>query len=348
MRILADFHHADLFESHLLIADRFGWDVWRPIGMEWFTEDIWQFEREWHGDAVARQYLSLWDTDVESSEVPGVFYRQDGTHPGRTFRMITLAAAREMEWDAVLSSVPANDPGLWKFAREVGARFGVHLGNEGQQSRWDLADFAWVSTALPYRPPVKSVTYRQPFSLEDFRHEWPPSGRATVASFVQCFPENVVPYGEYLDLARTAPDLTFQVYGAYGSHPLDEFACGNLETTPAVADAMRAARTIWHSKSWSDGYGHVIHNAFAVGRPVVGRAGYYRGKMAEPLWVEGVTSFDIDRRSQAEVVALLRRLRDDDEYHRQISLNAALRFREVVDFDGEADEIRRLMEDVCS
>lgn len=347
MRILADFHHADLFESHLLIADRFGWEVWRPIGMEWFHEDIWQFEREWHGDAVARQYLQEWDTDLPSS-VPGVSYRDDRTHPGRVFRMVTLEAARSMEWDAVLSSVPANDPGLWRFAREVGARFGIHIGNEGQQSRWDLADFAWVSSALPYKPPVPSVTYHQPFSLEDFRFEWPPAFPWDVSSFVQCFPENREPYAEFLRLARMAPDLSWNVYGAYGSHPLDEFARGNLETTPDVAQAMRGSRVIWHSKSWSDGYGHVIHNAFAVGRPVVGRASYYRGKMAEPLWVEGVTSFDIDRRSPDEIVALLRRLRDDDDYHRFISTNAAVRFREVVDFDGEAEEIRNLTEGVCS
>lgn len=343
MRLLIDFHHADLYESHLLIAERFGWEVFRPIGMEWFDEGYWNFEREWHGDAVAKQYLSPWDGDIP---VGGEWLREDKTHPGRVFRMVTLEQFRAMEWDAVISSLPSNDVGMWTLAKEVGAAFGVHIGNEGQQSRWDLAAFGWVSSILPYRPPCPIVTYHQPFSLEDFRHEWPPAVRNSVASFVQCFPENKVPYAEFLDLARQAPDLRFQVFGAYGSHPTDEFAGGNIPTTPYVAAAMRNTRTIWHSKSWSDGYGHVIHNAFAVGRPVVGRASYYRGKMAEPLWVEGETSFDIDRRSQAEVLSLLRRLRDDDEYHRQISLNAAMRFREVVDFDGEAEEIRRLMEAV--
>lgn len=90
--------------------------------------------------------------------------------------------------------------------------------------------------------------------------------------------------------------------------------------------------------------GHVIHNAFAVGRPVVGRAAYYKGKLAEPLWEHGVTSFDIDRLSDDELATLLRRLRDDDEYHQQISEAATARFHSVVDWDSEAQAVRELIE----
>ncbi len=344
MRLLIDYHHSDLFESHLLLfADRFGWEVWRPIGMEWFDGGFWNFEREWHGDAVAKQYLQVWDTDLVTG--PETLRRIDGTHPGRSLEMVTLAGFREMEWDAVISSLPANDHGFWSLAQERNATFGIHIGNEGQQSRWDLASFALVSSILPWKPPIPHVTYHQPFDTDKvFYHDWPPANREAIASFVQCFPENPVPYAEYLSLARQAPDLQWRVYGAYGSHSEDEFACGNLPSTPSVADHMRAAGTIWHAKSWSDGFGHVIHNAFAVGRPVVGRASYYRGKLAEPLWVDGVTSFDIDRRDNAELLSILRRLRDDDDYHRTISLNAAQRFREVVDWEGEADAIRAMME----
>ena len=102
------------------------------------------------------------------------------------------------------------------------------------------------------------------------------------------------------------------------------------------------------SKERSDGYGHVIHNLFATGTPVVGRAGYYRGKMAGELWVDGVTSFDIDTRSRDEVIAILRRLRDDDDFHAAISENAVAKFREVVNFDAEAERIRSMFDAVLS
>jgi hypothetical protein len=49
MKVLIDYHHSDLFEGHhLLFQDRFGWDVFRPIGMDWFHEEYWQFEKKWH------------------------------------------------------------------------------------------------------------------------------------------------------------------------------------------------------------------------------------------------------------------------------------------------------------
>jgi hypothetical protein len=57
----------------------------------------------------------------------------------------------------------------------------------------------------------------------------------------------------------------------------------------------------WHDKAQGDGFGHVIHSWAAVGRPLIGHASHYRGKMAEPFWVDGVTCLDLDRRSVRDV-----------------------------------------------
>lgn len=250
MRILIDYHHSDLFESHyLLMPDA---EIWRPIGMEWFDEGIWQFEREWHGDAVAKQYLSIWDSDEEVTQ--GIYRRHDTTHPWRTFDMVDLDTAWDMEWDAVISSLPANDKGLKAFADRVGAKFGIHIGNEAQYSDWGSADFALVSSELRYKPKKPHVVYHQPFDLDIFRHEWPPAEPNSIASFIQCFAENKEPYAEFLELARALPAYDWKVYGAYGSHPEDEYACGNLSPVTEVGRRMRDTRLIWHSKAWSDGY----------------------------------------------------------------------------------------------
>ena len=353
-RLLIDYHHSDLFESYqLTFGDRFGWEVVAPFGMEWFDEGIWQFERKWHFDAVARQYLvGIWgDAQPDAN---GIVEVPDKTHPGRTLRGITLAAAQDARWDYVISSLPDNDVGLHGLARLTGANFGIQLGNVGQQSAWNLADFALCSTTLPFTPIVPHVIYRQEFSLSDFRFTLPPRGEGpnaisrdfTVASFVQCLPENPLAYRQFLDYARTDESFGWGVFGAYGSHPEDELARGNLDSTPRVAMAMRGTDVIWHTKEWSDGYGHVIHNAFAVGRPVFGIEPYYADKLAGPLWVDGETSIDISRRDKAEVLGILRRLRDDEDEHVRMCEAAARRFREVVDFDEDARNVRALMERV--
>jgi hypothetical protein len=355
VRILADYHHSDLFESlALLFEDRLGWELFAPAGMEWFDEGYWQFERAFHGDAVARQYLEgIW----AGTDIGGDYWREvaDRTHPGRTLKGVTVEQARALRPDVVLCTLTHNERGMARFAMEVGATFGLQAGNVGQLASvasegagWGEVDFVLASTTIPEPIPVPHIIYRQEFSLTDFRFVYPPFESKSIASFVQCFPENRGPdrgmfYDEFLFLSRKYPEFDWKVYGAYGSAPLDELACGNLETTPKVAERMRAIRMAWHAKYWSDGYGHVIHNLHAVGRPIFAYHAYYADKLAAPLMIHGVTGFDLGQMDETSVIATLRRLRDNDEYHHQISAATAARFREVVDFARDSANVGQLL-----
>jgi len=353
VKVLADYHHHDLWESHeLTMTDRFGWSLYRPIGMDWFDAGYWNFERQWHGDKVARQYLEPWGSDVDMGDH---FLRYDSSHL-RQLKMLTLQQARDAGLDIVIASVEHNHEGLARFASETGAHFGVHLGNVrfgNEADRWDLAEFGILTTKMtpPWRP---HVTIHQEFSLVDFHYEPPPNSCGcvnrvlNVSSFVNCFAENGPAYAEFRDTAKSMPDMHWRVYGSYGSAPPDEYAAGNLDRCSSVATAMRASDVAWHTKQWSDGFGHVIHDWFAVGRPVFGSYGYYRNQLAGPLWVEGETSFDLDTKSRDEVAAILRHLHDDPDWHRTLCENAARRFREVVSFDDDAAALRSLLENVAS
>jgi glycosyltransferase involved in cell wall biosynthesis len=267
--------------------------------------------------------------------------------------MVTLEQARSQHFDVLLASLPDNERGFAKIAGEVGAKYGVQIGNNGQviQVDWGLAQFGLVSSTLNGATvPKPHVIYRQEFSLDDFRHELA-TGK-DVASFIQCFAENKAFYLEFLTYARDYPhEFDWRVYGAYGTHPVDEFAAGNLENTPKVAEAMRQTRIAWHAKWWGDGFGHVIHNLGATGTPIVGPLSYYYAlddgpKLAGEWFEEGVTVFDVDTRTRQEVVDLLRRLRDDEDFYREASTRLARRFREVVDFDADAEKVKALLESV--
>jgi glycosyltransferase involved in cell wall biosynthesis len=349
--MLADYHHHDLWESLELLCARLGWTLYRPIGMDWFDAGYWNFERAWHGDAVAKQYLTPWGSDEADAET-GLHRRFDHSHD-RWQNLLTLEQARAIRPDVVLASVAHNHDGLHRFAREVGAKFGIHLGNvrfspiDMAEDRWDLADFGIVTSVMPAPVDKPHVIVHQEFSLEDFRHEPPEQhDRMVVSSFVNCFVENVGGYAQFAETASRRPQYDWRVFGSYGSMPEDQFSCGNIGRCADVAAAMRASDVAWHTKQWSDGFGHVIHNWFAVGRPVVGFEWYYRSQLAGPLWQEGVTSFDLSDKSPDEIALIIDRLANDPDLRLRMGENAAARFREVVDFDAEEESIRRMFEAV--
>jgi len=360
MKVLADYHHHDLWESLELLCARLGWDLFRPIGMDWFDQGYWNHERKWHGDAIAKQYLQRWGTDENGK-------RHDLSHPDRYQNLITLDQAREDPPDIVISSLAHNHEGFGLFAAQVNATFGLQIGNvrfsaiDMAEDRWDLAKFGLISGKLPGPVPVPHVIYHQEFV--GFDPKPPPrglsmigtrpdgqvdtwhDGKFRISSFVQCYPESPT-YGALTGAALDAPDFDWRVYGAYGQAPMDHYSAGNIDTCLGVARAMQDSDVAWHAKAWSDGFGHVIHNWFSIGRPVFGFESYYRDQLAGALWIDGVTSFDIERRSRDEVVALLRQLEANPEMHLRMCDAAAARFREVVNFDEEEQQIRALFAQV--
>lgn len=315
VKALLDFHHSDLLESlHLLLEDRLGITCYIPVGSEWWNAEYWSFGRwAWGDDRLARQFLTRENVEVESG------------HPDRTHRCLTLPEAQAMDWDYVVASVPDNYDGYHRFAQEHGARFVIQCGNTNQPIDWSLKPLVLNSSEMP-----GGVTYHQEFSLSDFRYE-PPSSWV-IGSFVNCMEQIECAWA--LREARES-NLTFRIHGIDGEH-------GNLKPTSAVADAMRSYGWAWHDKITGDGFGHVIHGWAAVGRPLIGHASHYAGKLAEPFWQDGVTAIDLDFHSVEEAVEIIRTT--SPAKHREMCEAMRATFDATVDFDADAEKVRALLE----
>ena len=250
-----------------LLAARIGWTLYRPIGMPWYDEGYWNHERKFHGDGVARQYLEPWGSD-------DLGIREDRSHPGYFYRLVTLAEARDLRPDLVLSSLAHNHEGFARFASEVGATFALQVGNvrfseaDMAEDRWDLAAFGLVSGFMPVTPPKPHVVYHQEFSLEDFRYEPPardfelydaqdfPDSQFRVSSFVQCYPQDGGAYPAFTAAALEAPELDWRVYGAYGeatstAAPMWRQRCAGRtwRGTPSAGRTATATSSITGSRS---------------------------------------------------------------------------------------------------
>jgi hypothetical protein len=344
-RILTDRHQGDLLHSlQLLFEDRLGYELYVPVGYEWWHEWIWRFG-EVYGDArLADQFLRI-DSSYELVDVGGSrpphYVTYDRHHPSRVIRTVTLAQARRMDWALVMPTVPENERGYRRFADEVHAHYLVEVGNNNQAVNWALKPLALVAGEIPTPPDAHWVRARQEFDVSNDYH-FGTAGAAVgrIGSFVNCFPStDCWPEFERYR-ARLSPEgFQFRVHGIDG-------ADGNLSPSRAVADAMRLCSFGWHDKPQGDGFGHVIHAWAAIGRPLIGHASHYKGCLAEPFWEDGVTCVDLDAGDVEDNLALIREIAVDGSKWDAMCHAIHARFLEFVDFDAEAAAIAAAIADL--
>lgn len=332
MRALIDRHQADLFYSlQRLFEDRLGVDVYTPVGRAWWDQQYWQFGRVFGDSRLADQYLTL--EPWAPSPVHGVWTTYDSHHPQRRISGIERDAVEPGEWAYVVATVQENQPGMARLAREIGAKYVYQVGNTRQEVDWGLSPLALVSSEVPIRG--TGVKYHQEFdATTTFRYR-EPTGDRVARSFVNCFPST--PCYRLMEEARThAPDFTFGVHGIDGPS-------GNVSTAAQIADLMAASAWGWHDKVQGDGFGHIIHQWAAVGRPLIGHAFHYAGLMAEPFWEDGVTSVNLDGRSVSEAMALVREITADKPRYEAMCRAIRAKFDALVDYDAEAAQIAELL-----
>lgn len=320
MRALLDYHHGDLLESLLILfEDRLGIECYVPSGFDWWTENYWQFGKSsWGDDRLAQQFLNPDNI------------RRDDSHPDREHRLIELADARDLEWDFVLASLQDNYSGYHAFAGQTGAKFLVQVGNVNQAPGWQFNPYLILnSSAAPMQG--RSVTYHQEFHLADFGAHPERMHTGRITNFVNCV--QVLPcFSQLQEAQQFLADFEWRIHGIDGPD-------GNIKPTARVGELMSEAGWAWHDKVTGDGYGHVIFNWAAVGRPLIGHASHYAGQMAGPFWEDGATCIDLDRHSLGEAAQMVRNLTGTEK---QLAIGAELRrrFTEMVDFAAEAESVR--------
>lgn len=320
--LLADRHQGGLFRSLQYLADRMGWTLYTPTGLGWWEENVWNFGRDTYpDDRLARQFLTLSGPDTEFPDVP--------------INYVTLEQAKEMPWAFVMATVQDNQYGFWRFAKDHGATYLLQVGNTGQQIEWTFDPLVLSSSEMPIEG--KGIVYHQEIDPVFAYHE-PFKRTPIVRSFVHnlnrtpCFPlwqefAGLVPFSFRFGHAPEDPDPTY---------------VENAKPIGKIADYMAASTWGWHDKIHGDGFGHVIHGWAAVGRPLIGHASHYAGKMAEPFWRDMETCIDLDRHSVAEAAEIVNGI-GWDEY---VGMCRAIRatFDELVDYDKEAEQIRAFID----
>lgn len=364
----------------MLFEGRLGGKVYRPIGLEWAEQGYWAIHDH---PATRAQYLGIGGAtpdgsqglnDVEhveavkevlqlardkgcghsigsqictdcwairriKAEMP-VIYKCRDIDSGRYNKAITLSKFLEMHFDIVIASLPqhiepfrklcALHPSKPKLIYQVGNAWGLEDG---------FAHNIMASAVLQNVPSnINLVSYHQEFDLDVFKVS-PPKESNIITSLVNCFNVDRLfrhDWQLFQDVERLGPELEFRCLGGQGRD-------GSAHGHAAVAKAIADSRFVWHTKYGGDGYGHIVFNTAAVGRPMITNCSYYTGKLGQKLMIDSVTCICINNLYPEQALKKIEYYNNDSRYNEMCG-NVVDNFKANVDFDADEVKIRKFLD----
>lgn len=350
MNIFADFHHAGLFNSlHLLFEKRLGYKLFRPLGMEWAEQEYWLIHKP-YGYALdtAKQYLQIkpeyipMDGTVPLNRVikeTPTHYEVEDISQHFIQKCITLEQFKSMPIDIIIASIPDHVASFKRLQQEYHpkAKFVFQMGNMFQEiinNLHEIPNLLSSTIEIPVPVTCHSVFYHQEFDTSLFENTDIPQEN-TITSFINLLPQTVH-YGKWKALKELLPDYTCKSYGIL----CDD---GTIHEIQDIAFNMKRSQWGFHAKWMGDGFGHVLYNWYATGRPVITCISDYKDKLGGELLTDGETCIDLDAHSVHECAEILRSIRNSERYHIMCQKSYE-RFKEKVDYDEEEKKIRSWIE----
>lgn len=344
MNIFSDFHHAGLYASlHYLFEGRLGHNLYRPIGVEWFNQGYWKIAEPYNNNpATVDQYLKISSSPEDGTSPLNnlTHVPQNGVHHIWDYnneiyhKAITLDKFKEMDFDIIIASIPAHIQAYKKLIKDTGskAKLVYQIGNIGWHNNipWNDVDNIMASVKPFQVPQNKNVVfYRQEFNTDLF-HPLNTERNKVVASFVNCLPRPEL----FLELEKSMPEYEFKSYG---------ITCrdGIYHSVRDIAKEMEMASWGYHLKPYGDGFGHVIHNWFAAGTPLIVGMSDYKDKLAGELLEDRITCIDMSNRTPQEVSNIVHSI-STEEYN-VMRENVRNRFSQIVNFEKDALEVERFI-----
>lgn len=345
MIIFSDFHHAGLLNSFILTLEkRLGHTVYRPIGIDWHTKGYWHI---YDHPATVQQFLGIGGATPDGSRrLNEVQSQQDQIYlchdidSDQSNRAITLDGFMGMNIDVVIASIPQHIAPFAKLCQDHPhkPKLIYQVGNAWEP---DATTKNILSSAIiPSIPPCTNyLQYHQEFDLSLFKPT--PTTNKRITSLVNCF--GVSNYLQpdfdlFTKVEKLLPEWSFL---ALGGQCRDGCAHGNAQVASAIGNSMY----IWHTKAGGDGYGHIIHNASAMGKPLIVKKQYYEGKLGARLMHDGETCIAIDNLSYTEIAHKIQHYSTPTIYTKMCEC-VYNNFVKEVDFGKEAQSIQLFLDNL--
>lgn len=342
--VICDIHHASLFQSLLyLFEKRLGFEVCRPFGRDWWEEGYVRYphETDASGPTELATTAILGPSEAESLDPDKIF-----TSSQKMGRTITLEEAKDRsdEIKYMVASLYATEESFAHFIADCCSRKTIlvrQVGNPNEPVRYTrhaLCSDTWTYDRI--KDSHHAILYHQEFSTDIFKYVPIDLSRKqkNIKTYVNYIHDNRqlrLWYRQFKQLVSSDKIKCWE----HGMHGED----GEFHDLREIAKSMATADLVLSPKNW-DGFGHCVHNAYAIGRPVISRVGDYAGKIAEVLMEDMVSSVLLTgdwKRDKQKVEYALR-----DEILPVMCWNARNMFELHVNFDEEEKAIRAWLSEI--
>lgn len=333
MKVFTEYHHGGLFHAlQMLIEGRLGGQLFCQTGYEWADEGYWNINDL---PTTKIQYLDPKESIINNRGISLHFDKSEEIFQKR----ITLEDFKNTKFDYIICTLQNHQVPFRelrdkyqpqaKLIRLCG-NWGEQLELEGYDGFIDTTALYSGLTNLPY------VNIHQEFPMKPFYYE-EPKNHKTIKNFMNCLKENpIIAVWEYY--RNALPEYTFKMHGGNGDD-------GSIVGLQNLADSIRDSSFIFQIKHAGEGYGHVIHNAYACGRPAIVLHEYYSGKIADCFLHDEVSAIFVDDLTPQEAVAKIVKF-SEPERHIKMCENAYELFKENVDFDFDEAKFRAFLSSI--
>lgn len=347
LTVFVDFHHAGLLQSLILLFEkRLGGRLYRPIGTEWHKAGFWKV---YDHPATVEQYLGIGGATPDGSRplnevllahlepaTATIAYYCKDIDSDQTNKAITLQGFMALPFDIVIASIPAHVEPFKELCRihPNKPKLIFQIGNSWTNEAASAPNI--MASAIIHNVPTstKYIQYHQEFDTSIYSNTEPVQSKK-IASYINCFDSLghfANDYNIFRKCEQLLADWDMKIHGG-------QCRDGAIGPSKVLAESMKSQRYIWHVKNGGDGYGHTIHTAAAMGKPLIVNKSYYTDKLADVLLEDGVTCIDIAGLDPTQTVAKIL-AHDNEPTYSAMCKNIADKFNQNVNFDKEEQMIR--------
>ena len=351
MNIFADFHHPALYYSlYLLFEKRLGHKLFRPIGIDWLNKGYWKITnlcvnmyqtseklKECLMPNAKLPYADECQNKIKNKTDMYYIIEESGAVPV-TQRAVTLNQFKKIKFDLIISSFVDNIAPFKALSKEHqdNTKVIAQVGNVLWQDKC-FEDVPVMASVLPSKEynAKEIVFYKQEIDTNMFYpfNEPPDNTLSSFVSAMNLFTEDMNDFKSIEKQLSHKYNLL-----CHGKESRD----GYLTNQKQIADIMRKSKLGINLKSIGDGFGHVIHGWFAVGRPIIFRGSHYKGKLAGLLLKHQQTGLDLDAIGIDNCIESINNMQEDD--YNKMCANVKKEFKENMNFEQEAERIKRFLE----